>query len=124
MTMIPFHTTAWNDLPVTRIPGETGYVLQRTKQYGDLRVRLVEYSPNYKADHWCARGHILFCLDGEMNTELQDGTVHRLSAGMSYQVTDKASMHRSSTSQGARLFIVDGGFLGTASISPLWDRFH
>ncbi len=124
MTMIPFQITEWNELPVTKLPGESGFVLQRTRQYGELRIRMVEYSPGYKADHWCARGHILFCLDGEMDTELQDGTIHRLRAGMSYQVTDKASLHRSSTQQGARLFIVDGGFLGIQSTAPLWDRFH
>ncbi len=111
MNIIPFHTTQWNELPATRIPGETGFALQRTQQYGDLRVRLVEYSPNYKADHWCSRGHILFCVDGEMDTEFQDGSVAHLSAGTSYQVTDRASVHRSTTRTGARLFIVDGGFL-------------
>lgn len=111
MVHIPFHITDWSNVPATRTPGETGFALNRTRQYGDLRVRLVEYSANYKADHWCTLGHILFCLEGELDTELKDGTTVHLSAGMSYQVTDGASSHRSTTKGGAKLFIVDGGFL-------------
>ena len=79
--------------------------------YGDLRIRLVQYSPNYKADHWCMLGHILFCLEGELITELRDGSSFMLKSGMSYQVSDDLSSHRSSTAKGATLFIVDGGFL-------------
>jgi quercetin dioxygenase-like cupin family protein len=79
----------------------------RTQQFGEIRVRMVEYSPNYLADHWCSKGHVLLCLSGELVTELDDGRVFALSAGMSYQVADKAEAHRSSTQIGARLFIVD-----------------
>ena len=108
---VPFHTTDWSGITPTEHPGETGMAWWRTLQFGDLRVRLVEYSAGYKADHWCARGHILFCLEGEMLTELQDGQEFLLRAGMSYQVSDDVSAHRSSTTTGARLFIIDGGFL-------------
>lgn len=80
-------------------------------QWGDLRVRVVEYSAGYKADHWCTKGHILFCLEGEITTELKDGRQFVLKEGMSYQVSDDVSAHRSSTTTGAKLFIVDGGFL-------------
>lgn len=116
MYTIPFHTTDWSTVPATRHDGESGYALWHTREYGDLRVRLVEYSANYRADHWCERGHILFCLEGEMDTELADGTTFRLLPGTSYQVSDGLSRHRSMTKSGARLFIVDGGFLrGTPS---------
>ena len=81
--------------------------LWRTCQFGGLRVRMVDYSPGYKADHWCAKGHILLCLDGELHTELQDGRIFVLRPGMSYQVADGAEPHRSFTTTGARLFIVD-----------------
>ena len=67
----------------------------------------MDYSPGYRADHWCAKGHILFCLEGELQTELQDGRTFTLRPGMSYQVADNAEAHRSSTAIGARLFIVD-----------------
>ena len=70
-------------------------------------MRIVEYSENYLADHWCSKGHILLCLEGELHTELDDGRSFTLTAGMSYQVADQAEAHRSSTSKGAKLFIVD-----------------
>jgi hypothetical protein len=111
MYSIPFQTTTWKDLPKTTHAGETGIATWQTKVYGDLRIRLVHYSANYKADHWCTLGHILYCLEGEMTTELQNGNTVVLSAGMSYEVSDNLSSHRSSTVKGATLFIVDGGFL-------------
>ena len=79
----------------------------RTIEAGDLRIRMVDYSPGYVADHWCSRGHVLLVLDGELVTELKDGRVVRLTSGMSYQVANDDMSHRSSTSTGARLFIVD-----------------
>jgi quercetin dioxygenase-like cupin family protein len=112
--MIPavlFHTTDWSGITATEHAGETGMALWRTLKFGDLRIRQVEYSAGYKADHWCALGHILFCLEGELLTELQDGRQFMLRAGMSYQVSDDVSSHRSSTATGAKLFIIDGGFL-------------
>ncbi len=111
MYTIPFQTTAWKDLPQTMHPGETGVARWQTKRYGDLRIRLVNYSANYKADHWCTLGHILLCLEGELTTEIQNGEPVVLTAGMSYEVSDNLSSHRSSTANGATLFIVDGGFL-------------
>jgi hypothetical protein len=79
----------------------------RTQQFGDIRVRMVEYSPGYLADHWCAKGHIILCLQGQLDTELKDGRRFTLEPGMSYQVADNDGEHRSSTAVGATLFIVD-----------------
>ncbi len=104
---IPFGTTDWSAIEPTEHCGTTGVAYWRTRQFGTIRVRMVEYSPGYLADHWCSKGHILLCLDGELRTELEDGSVHVLKAGMSYQVADNAEAHRSSTTTGARLFIVD-----------------
>jgi len=109
--LVPFQTTDWSSLTGTEHPGEAGIASWRTMQWGDLRARYVEYSPGYKANHWCTKGHILFCLEGELTTELQDGRLFTLKKGMSYQVSDDVSAHRSYTSTGAKLFIVDGGFL-------------
>jgi hypothetical protein len=109
--LVPFQTTDWNALSYTECMGEIGKSCSRTMQWGDLRVRVVEYSPGYKADHWCLKGHILFCLEGEITTELIDGRRFVLKEGMSYQVSDNVVAHRSSTETGAKLFIVDGGFL-------------
>jgi hypothetical protein len=111
-SVIPFQVTEWENLIPTIHPGETGVALWRTIDYGNLRVRLVDYSENYLADHWCEKGHIVFCVDGEVQTELNDGRKFVLKKGMSYQVSDTLSSHRSVTKKGARLFIVDGGFLG------------
>jgi len=104
---IPFGTTDWSEVEPTRHAGDTGHALWRTRQFGDIRVRMVEYTPGYLADHWCSKGHILLCLEGRLDTELEDGRRFTLLPGMSYQVADQAEAHRSSTEGGAKLFIVD-----------------
>ena len=107
MNDIPFGVTDWSTVEPTEHPGVTGKALWRTRQFGDLRVRMVEYSPGYLADHWCSKGHILLCLQGELITELADGRTFTLIPGTSYQVADNAEPHRSRTEGGATLFIVD-----------------
>jgi len=107
MSEIPFGTTDWSGVEPTEHPGETGKATWRTKDFGAIRVRVVDYSPGYRADHWCTKGHILLCLEGELHTELADGRTFVLTPGVSYQVADGAEPHRSYTSTGAKLFIVD-----------------
>jgi hypothetical protein len=104
---VPFMTTDWSTVPRTTRVGSSGTATWRTIEIGNLRVRMVEYSPGYFADHWCTRGHVLLVLEGELVTELQDGRTVTLTAGMSYQVAENAEPHRSHTVIGARLFIVD-----------------
>lgn len=105
---LPFTVTDWSAVPETRHPGETGHATWRTLEIGDLRIREVTYSPGYLADHWCDRGHVLYVLEGELETELRDGRRFILTPGMSYQVSDFGdAAHRSATRTGARLFIVD-----------------
>jgi hypothetical protein len=105
---LPFTVTDWSRVPVTEHPGETGRAIWRTLAIDDIRVRMVEYTPGYLADHWCDRGHILYVIEGELDTELQDGRRFKLTPGMSYQVSDFGDApHRSSTRTGAKLFIVD-----------------
>lgn len=104
---IPFGVTDWLQLEPTERFGESGVARWRTREFGAVRVRWVEYSPGYSADHWCRKGHILFCVAGELETELADGRRFRLTPGMSYQVADDAEPHRSRTVGGATLFIVD-----------------
>ena len=103
----PFGTTEWSQIPPTEHQGERGVATWRTQQFGDIRVRMVAYSPGYLADHWCVKGHILLCIEGELHTELADGRTFTLRPGMSYQVADNAEPHSSSTDIGAKLFIVD-----------------
>ncbi|WP_151445531.1 DHCW motif cupin fold protein [Lacisediminimonas profundi] len=107
MQDIPFGTTDWSQVERTEHKGDLGTALWRTRVFGDIRVRVVEYSAGYVADHWCEKGHILFCLEGELHTELQDGRRFVLKPGMSYQVADGAESHRSRAPGGAKLFIVD-----------------
>ena len=107
MNGFPFGTTDWSQIPSTEHKGESGLATWRTCQFGGIRVRMVDYSPGYRADHWCSKGHILLCLEGELHTELRDGRTFTLTPGMSYQVADNAESHRSCTSTGAKLFIVD-----------------
>jgi quercetin dioxygenase-like cupin family protein len=98
MSGIPFGTRDRAEVKVTDHPGISGKVFWRTRRFGDVRARMVEYTPGYPADNWCVKGHILFCLEGELHTELEDGRRFMLKAGISYQVADKAEPH---------LFIVD-----------------
>lgn len=107
MSDIPFTVATWEDVPATEHAGETGTAHWRTRQFGQIRVRMVEYSAGYLADHWCSKGHVLLVLEGQLDTELADGRSFTLTPGMSYQVADGAEPHRSSTAIGAKLFIVD-----------------
>lgn len=107
MSDFAFDTTDWSVVARTEHRGETGLAYWRTRHVGGIRVRMVEYTPGYLADHWCSKGHVLFCLEGELHTELQDGRRFVLKPGMSYQVGDNAEPHRSSTTVGAKLFVVD-----------------
>jgi len=107
LTGIPFQVTQWADVPGEAHPGDVGVATWRTKQHGDVRVRMVEYSPGYVADHWCEKGHILLCVAGALHTRLKDGRLVVLVPGMSYEVADGAEPHRSEAPGGATLFIVD-----------------
>ncbi|HYG54076.1 MAG TPA: DHCW motif cupin fold protein [Burkholderiales bacterium] len=107
LSQIPFGTTDWSAVEPTEHKGESGLATWRTRHFGGIRVRMVEYSPGYVANHWCVKGHILLCLEGELRTELEDGRIFVLKPGMSYQVADNAEAHRSSAPTGAKLFIVD-----------------
>ncbi|MGX8710533.1 MAG: DHCW motif cupin fold protein [bacterium] len=104
---VPFGTVDWNTVKPTKHLGITGEALWRTLETGNIRVRMVEYSPGYSADHWCKRGHVLLVLEGELVTELEDGRQFVLTPGMSYHVAEDKNPHRSHTEKGAKLFIVD-----------------
>lgn len=110
---IPYQTIDWKMIIRTEHKGETGTAYWRTLQLPGLRIRIVEYSPGYLADHWCKKGHIVHCLEGEFINEQQNGEKSVLSKGMTYVVSDDASSHRSRTENGAKLLIIDGDFLGS-----------
>jgi len=104
---IPFQTIDWAAIAPTVHAGETGRATWRTVELGNIRVRIVDYSAGYRADHWCERGHVVYVLDGELATELRDGRSFVLRAGDSYVVADGDGAHRSRSAAGARLLIVD-----------------
>jgi hypothetical protein len=104
---LPFGTVDWNQVEVTTHAGARGEARWRTRQFGDVRVRMLEYSPGYVADHWCNKGHFLLCLEGQLETELADGRRVTLTAGHGYHVADDTTPHRSSTHSGARLYVID-----------------
>ena len=108
---IPFQTIDWNAVPKTEHIGENGIAYWQTMQYNGLRIRIVEYSKGYLADHWCRKGHIVHCLEGEFISELEDGQKFRLTKGSSYVVSDELSSHRSMSEEGVTLMIIDGDFL-------------
>jgi quercetin dioxygenase-like cupin family protein len=108
ITGVPFCTTDWDKVETTEHKGETGVAFWKTFEKGNIRVRKVEYSPGYLADHWCSKGHVILVLEGEMVTELKDGTKFTLTQGMSYQAEDdEINPHRTYSEKGVKLFIVD-----------------
>ena len=107
MSEIPFGITDWSTLEATEHTGNSGQAFWRTQNFGTIRVRMVEYTPGYLADHWCKKGHVLLLLEGDLKTELEDGRTFQMTPGMSYQVADGVEAHRSSSVNGAKLFIVD-----------------
>jgi len=116
MKNIPFQTINWQGRPKTEHKGESGVAYWQTMQFEGLRIRLVEYSKGYVADHWCKKGHIVHCLEGEFTSELENGGEFRLSPGMTYVVSDNLSSHRSITQTGVKVLIIDGDFLGTDNV--------
>jgi len=104
---IPFQTIDWSRVAPTSHPGAPGVATWRTVEVGNVRVRMVDYSPGYVADHWCERGHVIFVLDGQLETELNDGRRMTTGPGGTYVVADGDGAHRTSSPGGARLFIVD-----------------
>ena len=111
MKAIPFQVINWLNVEPTVHKGETGTAFWQTLQFEGLRIRIVEYSAGYLADHWCAKGHIVHCLEGEVENQLITGESNLLTPGMTYVVTDNASMHRSFSQSGVKLLIIDGDFL-------------
>lgn len=107
LQVVPFQTVDWSHVESTVHPGHPGTATWRTVEVGNVRARMVEYSPGYVADHWCERGHVVLVLDGELVTELRDGRTVVLGPGQTYLVADGDGAHRSRSPLGARLFIVD-----------------
>ena len=120
MKPIPFHTIDWNSIEVTEHPGDTGTAYWQTLQYEGLRIRMVEYSSNYSANHWCQKGHIVYCLEGIFVSELQSGEKFTLRKGDMYVVSDDMSSHRSTSADGVKLLIIDGRFLN----NEWFDQAH
>ncbi len=114
MSNIPFSTIDWSKVPKIKQEGKTGTVTSRTIQYPGLRIRIVEYSEGYIADHWCQKGHIVYCLEGEVVNEQENGKSIILKEGMGYVVSDELSSHRSITRGKVKLLIIDGDFLKPA----------
>jgi len=113
---ISFQTIDWSVIPKTEHKGERGTAYWQTTEFGGLRIRIVEYSKGYLADHWCKKGHIVHCLEGKFVSELQDGRKFHLSKGMTYVVSDELSSHRSVTKTVVKLLIIDGDFLKQVTV--------
>lgn len=111
MLNIPFQSIDWSNIEQTEHKGETGTAYWQTQLFNGLRVRLVDYSAGYLADHWCQKGHIVHCLEGTFVSELENGQTFTLTKGMSYIVSDNLSSHRSLSKDGVKLLIIDGDFL-------------
>jgi len=111
MSNIPFNTIDWNLIEKVEYKGESGVAFWQTAQFEGLRIRLVEYSKGYLADHWCKKGHIVHCLEGEFISELITGEKVKITKNQTYVVSDELSSHRSFSENGVKLLIIDGDFL-------------
>jgi len=108
---IPFQAVDWSTMKNIEFPGQTGSAFWKTLQLPGLRIRIVTYSAGYIADHWCQKGHIVHCLEGELITEHENGEQYLLKEGMTYVVSDDLSSHRSVAAKEVKLLIIDGDFL-------------
>ena len=54
ITDIAFGITDWSDVVPIEQKGEVGTAFWRTRNFGSMRVRMVDYTPGYVAAHWCA----------------------------------------------------------------------
>lgn len=108
---IPFQTIDWSTIPKTEHKGDVGVAYWQTLQLEGLRIRLVEYTKGYIANHWCQKGHIVHCLEGGFTSDLENDRNFILKKGMTYVVSDEVSSHRSITKEGVKLLIIDGNFL-------------
>ena len=107
ISSFPFSLIDFKTVVPIRYKGETGFADWQTITKNEYRIRLVTYSENYLADHWCNKGHFIFCVEGEMETTLENGTKHLLQKGMRYSVGDNSNAHKSFSKNGCTLFIVD-----------------
>ena len=121
-TGILFQTIDWTSIPKTEYKGESGTAFWQTVQFPGLRIRIVEYTAGYLADHWCQKGHIVHCIEGEFLSELQNGEKYMLTKGMTYVVSDELSVHRSFSKNGVKVLIVDGDFLKTKALFIISDN--
>ena len=103
----PFTTINWDKIEKEKYNGEKGFALWQTIMMSDIRIRMVQYSKGYIADHWCNKGHVIYCIKGKMKTELQDGRTMKMKKGITYHVGDNSADHRSTSKKGCMLFIVD-----------------
>jgi quercetin dioxygenase-like cupin family protein len=104
---VPFSNIRWPEMPLSEQSGAVGYALSQTVETGNVRLRLVTFSPGYEADHWCSKGHVVFVLKGQLSTVLQDGRKFLTLQGESFCVGDNDGQHRAETDRGATVFIVD-----------------
>jgi hypothetical protein len=113
MSKFPFQSIIWDNIEKVEYLGEKGVSYWQTTQFEGLRIRVVEYKEGYIADHWCEKGHIVHCLNGEFIIALATGEKINFIEGMSFVVSDNLSSHLSISNNGAKLLIIDGDFLKT-----------
>jgi quercetin dioxygenase-like cupin family protein len=105
---LPFTSLDWAGVPAVEHPGETGTSAWRTFEGGGVRARIVTYGEGFRSDHWCARGHVLQVLEGELVVELRDGRSFTLGPGSGFVAgDDERNPHLARSDRGATVFIVD-----------------
>ena len=101
-------STDWSSLVSESVEGLSGNSRSKSIKYGNIRMRTMEYSPGFEADHWCPRGHIIFVLEGEITIKLKDETEQKISKGMSFICGDnETNPHMVYSKKGAFVIIID-----------------
>ena len=105
---VPFSVTEWEGVGQTEHKGIKGTSLWKTFEEGNIRARIVEYSPGFVSDHYCERGHVVLVLKGSLLLTMKKGDRFIIEEGCSFQLSDDASKpHSVSSEHGAKVFIVD-----------------
>jgi len=55
---IPFSTIDWSNVKHTVQPGKNGTVISRVFEMGNIRARMVEFTPGYLAGYFGEIGHL------------------------------------------------------------------
>jgi hypothetical protein len=103
-----FYSIDWDMFKTKKYKGESGSSYWRTVEMDGFRLRMVDYSPGFRSDHFCCKGHIILVEEGMLSLKMNSGGIVNIEKGMSLLIGDSIrDSHQAFTNEGARVFIVD-----------------